>query len=43
MNGWMGEWMWMWPVIGVLITVLLFFAIHNLSKEYLHINTLLLK
>jgi hypothetical protein len=33
MNGWMGGGMWLWPVIGVLLVVVLIFAISKLSKQ----------
>jgi uncharacterized membrane protein len=36
-NGWMGGWagggMWIWPVIGVAVVVLLVVAIGKLSKK----------
>jgi hypothetical protein len=31
--GWMGGGMWVWTVIGVLVVVLLVFAINKLSKK----------
>jgi uncharacterized membrane protein len=37
MNGWMGGWtgggMWLWPVIGVIVIVLLVVIINKLSKK----------
>jgi uncharacterized membrane protein len=36
-NGWMGGWtgggMWLWPVIGVAVVVLLVVVINKLSKK----------
>ncbi len=31
--GWMGGGMWVWTVIGVLVVVLLVFAMNKLSKK----------
>jgi len=33
MSGWMGGGMWIWPVMGVLVVVLLVFAIIKVSKK----------
>lgn len=33
MNSWMGGGMWIWPVIGVLVVVLLIVAISKLSRN----------
>jgi uncharacterized membrane protein len=33
MNGWMGGGMWIWPVIGILMVVLLVVAISKLSRK----------
>jgi hypothetical protein len=33
MNGWSGEGMWIWPVIGVLVAVLLILAMNKLFKK----------
>jgi uncharacterized membrane protein len=36
-NGWMGGWggggMWLWPLIGILVVVLLVVVIGKLSKK----------
>ena len=32
-NGWMGGGMWIWPVIGILLVVLLVVAISKLLKK----------
>jgi len=32
-NGWMGGGMWIWPVIGVLLVVLLVVVINKQSKK----------
>ncbi len=33
MNGWAGGGMWLWPVIGTLVVVLLVVAIMKLAKK----------
>jgi len=33
MSGWSGGGMWLWPVIGVLVVVLLVVVISKLSKK----------
>jgi uncharacterized membrane protein len=33
MNGWSGGGMWIWPVIGVLVVVLLVIVINKLFKK----------
>ena len=33
MNGWMGGGMWVYPVIGVLVVVLLVVAINKMSQK----------
>jgi hypothetical protein len=33
MNGWSGGGMWLWPVIGTLVVVLLVVAIVKMSKK----------
>ncbi len=33
MNGWSGGGMWLWPVIGTLVVVLLVVAIMKLAKK----------
>jgi len=33
MNGWMGGGMWIWPVIGILLVMLLIVAISKLSRK----------
>lgn len=32
-HGWMGGGMWLWPVIGLLVVVLLVVAIMKMSKK----------
>jgi uncharacterized membrane protein len=33
MNGWMGEGVWIWPVIGVLVVILLVVVIVKMSNR----------
>ena len=33
MNGWSGGVMWIWPVVGILVVVLLVVVISKLSKK----------